>query len=425
MNILTLGDEKFTKELYEINGNIESIISIISVRLTKKIKKNLINLSIKNKKKISLYPHKKMKDFTFYKNIDWNTIPPLNRKLIEDMSMCEVETLKMYERITSLKPKSYENRKKHYMYSLRYLNYLLDKYKIDVFIRYSMPHMGYDNILYNLCKLKKIKTYIIYFLHPYFGYFAMDVKNQLPNYKIGTEEENFKYDRLKKMVYEYFNNIKLTYKPIVIPNVLRIKRKQSILLRKNKELLAYYNHICINPEYNKKYIYVPLHYQYEATTCPMGGPFVDQILMIEILSKLGIKIYVKEHLRISKNRNINYYNKIKSIKNVYLIPIKTDNYKLIDNSFCVSTVTGTAGWEAILKGKCVLLFGNIFYQYCEYVFNIGSVEDALNAIEKIKLIKYDRRNVIAFLKGIEKFLFPLDYKSIAKNFEKELNKNDC
>lgn len=428
MNILTLGDENFTNELYKMNSDINFMVNIISNRLTSDMKKKLLRESVKNKKKAIIYPHKKLKDFTFYKNLDWSNIKPLDRYTIEKMSKCEAETLKMYERIKSLKPSLYINRKKHYMNSLRYFNDLLDRYKIDVFIRYSVPHMGYDHIIYHLCKLKGIKIYMVYFLYSSqnFGYFARDLTDHIPNYKIEEERKVFLYDSLYKAAEEYYNNKPLTYSPVIVPNIARIKRKQKMLLNKNKSLLDYYNRNCIIPNFKAKpqYIYVPLHYQYEATTCPMGNVFVDQKLMIEILSRSGLKVYVKEHPRVSKNRNIEYYNNLIKLKNVYLIPIATDNKQLIDNSFCVATVTGTAGWEAILKGKCTLLFGNIFYQYCEYVFNVGSVEEVKKAISVIRKIKYDREKVFAFLRGLENFLFPLNYKSIAYEFEKELNNND-
>lgn len=423
MNILTLGDENFTKAFYTIKENI-SFTNIISNKLTTAMKNDLIKVSIRNKKTIALYPHKKLKDFTFYKNFNWNNVKPLSKDIIEKMSFCEAETLKMYERIKSLKPSIYQNRKKHYMNTLRYFNDLLDKKSIDVFIRYSVPHMGYDNVIYHLCKLKGIRIYMVYFYHPNFAYFARDIKDHIPDYKIENERNDFIYKNLETTVNEYFHKKELTYKPVIVPNIARIKRKQRLLLQRNKSLLTYYKNISIQPKFDGKYIYFPLHYQYEATTCPMGGIFVDQILALEILSRSGFRIYVKEHPRISKNRNIAFYNDIKSIKNVYLVPIDTDNYQLIENSFCVATITGTAGWEAILKGKCTLLFGNIFYQYCDYVFNVGSVEDIKKAINEIKNIKYDKSYILNFLRGLENFFFPLNYKSIAKNFEKELKKND-
>ena len=121
----------------------------------------------------------------------------------------------------------------------------------------------------------------------------------------------------------------------------------------------------------EKYIYVPLHYQPEATTAPCGGFYADQIYMIEQLRLRlpdDITIIVKEHYSQFTNtlygfrgRELSYWNKLSQIKNLYLAPMSYDQRKLILNSLCVATVTGTAGWEAIQYGKYSIVFGNAWY----------------------------------------------------------------
>ena len=121
-----------------------------------------------------------------------------------------------------------------------------------------------------------------------------------------------------------------------------------------------YAGVQVRPDLNKKFIYVPLNYQPERTSSPQGDMFVDQILMIEILSAAipaGWVIYVKEHptqwlftgLNFTNSRYQGYYKKIAKIKNVALIPIEVDTYTLISRSQAVASVTGTAVWEAALK----------------------------------------------------------------------------
>ena len=43
-----------------------------------------------------------------------------------------------------------------------------------------------------------------------------------------------------------------------------------------------YRRFQTKPEYGKKYIYFPLHYQPECNTSPVGGYFADQILAVKI-----------------------------------------------------------------------------------------------------------------------------------------------
>lgn len=420
INILTLGDENFNKYIYAMEyKNIDFIHTIASCKLTKSVKENLIRVGNKNNRKVKIYPHKKMKTMSFFNSVDWNKINPLSNSLIEKMSLCEAETLKMYERIHQLKPAAYENRKKHYYMSLRYFNHLLDNANINIFIRYSVPHMGYDNVIYNLCKLKGIKTYMIYFIHPNFYYFMDDYKNPFKDFK-PINNRDFKFEIIKKTFNEYWNKNNLSYKPVVVPTgrSLIVQERRN---RRYKKIIDYYNSkVNKSLDFSKPFIFIALHYQHEATTCPLAGAFVDQILMIEILSKTGLNIYVKEHPRISANRSIEYYKQILSLKNTHLIPTNYPVYDLIDKSFAVATCTGTAGWEAVLKGKPCLLFGSIHYQYAPYVYKIDSVDDCIKAVEKIKKLKINKNKIIAYLKGLEEYLFPQNYKLIAEEFNKIL-----
>jgi len=79
-----------------------------------------------------------------------------------------------------------------------------------------------------------------------------------------------------------------------------------------------------------------------------------------------------------------FYNRIVSLPNVQLISITSSNFDLIDNSKTVVTITGTAGWEAVVRGKPVLIFGHAWYKFCEGVFFIQSEKDCREAFVKIQ-----------------------------------------
>jgi hypothetical protein len=119
-----------------------------------------------------------------------------------------------------------------------------------------------------------------------------------------------------------------------------------------------YERVQQNPDFTKKFIYFPLHYQPERNSSPQGGFFVDQILMAETLSASlpdGWFIYIKEHpiqwlvrgLSYFSYRFRGYYEVLARLKNVKLVPMKTNTYELIKYSQVVATITGTAGWEAL------------------------------------------------------------------------------
>ena len=115
---------------------------------------------------------------------------------------------------------------------------------------------------------------------------------------------------------------------------------------------------------DKEYIYFPLHLNPEASTMVLTPYFVDQLMIIEALSKSipgSMNIVVKEHPTMIGKRPKNYYNKIKSYPNVCLLSPTEDNFELIKKSIFTAVITGTAGWEAILMGKSVLTFGDAIY----------------------------------------------------------------
>lgn len=424
--ILALGDFNFTKNLYAYsNSDIEAIYTIMSCHMTRPIKEKLKKLALKKKITIKFLEHKRLKKFGFFNKIDWNDIPPLSQEIVTKMKYAESETMKMYERIHHIKPSLYETRYKHYYQSLRLFNYLLDNWGVDVCIRYSVPHMGYDNVLYHLCKIKGIPTYCVYFLYPHWGYFVNDLHNPLKNFNMGKSTEVWKFPRLEQTFLQYWNNTKLSYNPTVVPvagRAAKIQTKRKVSFNqidkfyKSKQL----KHVDIS----EPYIYVPLHFQYEATSCPLGEMFVDQHFMLEILAQTGYRIYVKEHPRISANRSLNYYSRILKLKNTYLIPKNYDNFTLINNALATATITGTAAWESLLKGKFTLLFGHIFYKYAPNVFETRSLEEVNEAIEIIKTVKsVEKKDIIEFLHGVEKHLFFLTHEEISKNFYEEISKN--
>lgn len=142
----------------------------------------------------------------------------------------------------------------------------------------------------------------------------------------------------------------------------------------------YYN----KPDYRKKFVYLPLHYQPEASTLVCAQKYEKQLFFIDSWAKslpLDTLLYVKEHYALLGHRELDFYNKLKKYPNVVLINPYVDSRELITKSIAVTTLTGTAGWEAMLLRKPVFLGGNIFFDnapgiikindiYCNYVDNI-------------------------------------------------------
>ena len=187
--------------------------------------------------------------------------------------------------------------------------------------------------------------------------------------------------------------------------------------RIGNELPRSYRQLVSEPDYSKPFIYFPLHLQPEFSTNPLGGYFRDQLLALEILAAslpAGWEIYVKEHpaqwllvgTRHHPYRPKDYYHTIARLPAVRLIPTTADSFKLIRQAMATATISGTAGWEAILRGKPALVFGHAWYQAAPGVFKITDPESCRAALAQIKQGgRPDQPAVLDFLKRLDENSF--------------------
>lgn len=156
-----------------------------------------------------------------------------------------------------------------------------------------------------------------------------------------------------------------------------------------------YESHCKPINFKQPYIYVPLHYQPERTTCPQGGVFNDQTLVVELLSKAlpeGWLLYVKDHPSQFKytqmgelSRWPTYWDAMADLNSVRFVNTDVSSIKLMDCSQALATVTGAAGWEALVRGTPVLHFGNAWYAPCKGAYFVESAEDIAIALEQIEI----------------------------------------
>jgi len=173
-----------------------------------------------------------------------------------------------------------------------------------------------------------------------------------------------------------------------------------------------YERKALQPDYNAPYIFVPLHVQPERTSVPQGDIFGHQLLMVEILSRAlpeGWKLYVKEHpVQLYDRpaykffRTPVFYDELLQFKNVQLVPSRITARKLIDNARAVAGVTSTTCWEALFRGKPSMLFGHVWFSFCEGIFNIQDHASCKNALAVIHNgYTVDRDKLRACLYAIE------------------------
>lgn len=403
------------------------------------------------------------------KNIDILEFNPIGKNLIEKLYKTESLILTMMNA-------KYDNlcvsERKHLYYEmLRYWYGVLNKYKPDVILHGLIPHAAHTFLIQELARLLNIKTVMFedtgasdrLLAFNDFREGSRDLQREIKN----NQGENFSIEDLSGDLQKYYKS-QLDFKQNPAPvyvgalkdrytgsgllkrRIARLKRSikggmflglilQTIIKRFKKNSKDEYVGLQIEPDLNKKFIYVPLHLQPECTTSPKGDLFVDQILMLETLSAALPQdwiIYVKEHpiqwcqrgTNFSGARYKGYYKKISEIKNIHLIPVQFNTYTLINESQAVATVAGMASWEAVLRSKPAVIFGYSWYRDCHGVFKVDDLSSCKEALKEIASgFVVSQQLIVNYLKSFDNATIhgylDVDYAKSSELSPEEIQKN--
>ncbi len=315
-----------------------------------------------------------------------------------------VTFLDMFSRTPSMYTVTHQEYTNIYNYYYDFFSTLLYEKKIELLLFYNLPHFGVDYLLTVMAKHMGIKMVLMYqSLIPNRFIYVTDMRD------FGVFKNNsvtFPYpsqsipQKFEKSLF-YMKNIELKYRSCNYVFLNRIRRILSNSRGKMKLgglLQSYKDCLCFKYHYQKfaeseidksrKSVYFPLQLQPELTTSTLGGIFVDQLLAIEKISCMipdDWIIYVKENPKQLEGYRGNYFFKrLQKLDKVRYMKKDVDSYALISQSEFVATITGTAGWEAISGGKCVVTFGQSWYQNFPGVFCYRD-DLSLNDILKYKI----------------------------------------
>lgn len=387
-----------------------------------------------------------------YSNVDWNTIAPLDAELIESMAHCETMFLAMIERYALNNDIPYAERKRQYLAHLRYWDHVLRTEKIGLYLLNHSPHQCFDLVIYDLCKLRGIPTYLLDRCYNVDGVFLVkDFEKSAEQLLPAMEKLRMEYADQSKQIplspsYEAFYTVQTTQmvpawspgkrdehltkknffskwigkslellhrnpvkflKAVISPDVWTRKFKQHRTAR-------FYDEHTVEPDFSLPYIYMPLSKQPEDGVLPRGGAFANQELMVQLVAAHvppGVCVYLKEHPAQGELfRSEAFYRSIRELPNVRFVPRSADSLRLIHNAKAIATITGTAGFEAIFRGKPVLMFGHRFCQYAPGTYMIRSAADCRSAMEQIfeKGETPPLRDVRLFMKAVEETSVPFE-----------------
>ena len=363
-------------------------------------------------------------------------------------------------------------RERHYLNLMKCWMAVLDMYKVDLVVSSVLPHRIYDYVLYLLCKDRGVKfitfqytlcsgriyaTDNIYSIDNIFDidyakYRASDnlSKTTLPDdAREQYERVQLRYEDAKpyymnehkvrdrdtrniiKFAKQYWGRYSIAEKIKILksghlsPTMRKVKGhaledpRESIWrsatlnfkrIKEKKRLADFYNSKTTMPVAGEKYIFLPLHYQPEATTSPAGDIFVNQRLCVETLLKNtpdDYFIYIKEHPQQLQShgqgqtsRIVEFYADLVKSRRVKLMPLNMDSFSIMKDAKAVATVIGTVGWEALMHRIPVICFGIIWYERMPGVLRITDQSSAKNITSFIENYQFNEHDMLAYLMSV-------------------------
>ena len=195
-------------------------------------------------------------------------------------------------------------------------------------------------------------------------------------------------------------------------NKFRYKR----YINKNKDVL----------EENERFIYFPLQLQPEASTGAVSPLIMNQIYVIENISKtmpLGFTLVIKEHPVAIGMREQNFYKLIQRLPRVKLLGDEYSGKDLVKSSQLVIGYGGTTLFECITNGKKIVLLSKDYMYSDSKLIKISNGFDYLhNEIVDFLELHISDEEIEDDIQKMLKFFYVRRF-SLYKNFHLDIVKS--
>lgn len=353
------------------------------------------------------------------------------------------EFMEIYSRVSFSMGKTYQETLHIFNAYFDFFAELLQKNHVEIVLFSNLPHFGVDFILYKVAASLNIKTVMSnqsLIPNRFFYVSNIDDFGTFEGAEDSDDELSVTVEKkhLKNLGF-YMSNIPSTKKCCACSllndmlHLLILKKKKPMTLTgavQKFQICRAFNkrvplHAVVQVDLSKKFVYFPLQLQPELTTSALGGIFEDQLLAIERISLLIPEdwfIYAKENPKQSQRQRDDYFfQRLSAIDKAVYVSTSVNTYDLIENCQFVSTITGTAGWEAISGGKCALVFGKAWYKSLpgvfEYCDDIRLHEILEYRIDHDELEKRYNKLIRKTAAGV----VDLDYTSLVDNYSHAQN----
>jgi len=204
----------------------------------------------------------------------------------------------------------------------------------------------------------------------------------------------------------FFKNVSNAFGAFTNPDLKRFWRKPSIIdgfghlhlpthtkgfLVRSINLLA--NRFCFNfakelPE--NPFVYFPLQRVPEAAMLSRAPAYLNQQGLIQAISAslpAGYMLVVKDHPRCKGIHPPRFYKGMNDLENVVVLESSFSNHEVLDNCQLLITLAGTLGFQQLMRGRPILMFGRKFYEVMEGVIRVEDMNELPYRLKDILVAK--------------------------------------
>lgn len=161
-----------------------------------------------------------------------------------------------------------------------------------------------------------------------------------------------------------------------------------------------YPRLYESPDTKEKFFFFPLHYHGESRLTLRDPHCWRQEFIVEYVTRSiphGYKLYVKPHPGHPIHFPYGGLKIISKISNVVLVPSGYSSVELIKKCEGVIVINSTAGFEALMYGKPVIVLGTEFYTDVGITYGIKDLRELPKMINKAVTKGVNKEDLICFV----------------------------
>jgi len=216
-----------------------------------------------------------------------------------------------------------------------------------------------------------------------------------------AEKRNDVLPRLT-MVKNFMNSIKVfkrkdiriyLRKPNIVDGYGHVHLMTSVKawMRRNINLIGNrFSSIFVTKLPSEPFVYFPLQRVPEAAMLVRATSYLNQQGIAQAISASlpsGYKLVIKDHPRNSGIHPVKFYKKLLELPNVVILDPRFLNSKILEQASLLITIGGTLGYQQLMRGKPIVMFGRKFYECLEGVIRINDLNDLPYILKKLLVFR--------------------------------------